>query len=248
MELARQYQRQFAWRPWSSIFDVLPPLDGRLVLDLGCGIGDQAVELRRRGARVIGIEAVDELFRVAQSKASDHLEFRLGDFRAISDVGLVNGIWSSFTAAYSPELVPLLAGWKQHLEPDGWIALTEIDDLFGHDPLDAKTRQLLSDYEEDALRADRYDFHMGHKLGRYLLQAGLRVARELSLPDRELAFDGPADPEVLEAWSLRLERMKGLADFCGADFDGVRRDLLTALASPQHRSLATIRFCLGLKR
>ena len=45
--LAEEYARQRAWRPWAGIFEALPPLAGRTVLDLGCGPGDVAAELVR---------------------------------------------------------------------------------------------------------------------------------------------------------------------------------------------------------
>lgn len=105
MSLSDEYKRQFAWRPWSEVIDLLPPLSGKTVLDLGCGIGDQAAELAKRGARVIGIDANDELLAEAQSRKIPNAEFRHGDLRALQDVGIVDGIWSSFAAAYVPELI-----------------------------------------------------------------------------------------------------------------------------------------------
>ena len=48
MSLANDYKQQFQWRAWSTVFDALPSVRGQLVLDLGCGIGDQAAELVAR--------------------------------------------------------------------------------------------------------------------------------------------------------------------------------------------------------
>jgi ubiquinone/menaquinone biosynthesis C-methylase UbiE len=69
------------WRAWSTIFDALPPLRGQTVLDLGCGVGDQAAELVARGARVIGVDMNDELLRTARSRRLENSEFRKGDLR-----------------------------------------------------------------------------------------------------------------------------------------------------------------------
>ena len=44
MSLLSDYKRQFGWRDWRTVFDVLPSLDGQSVLDLGCGVGDLAAE------------------------------------------------------------------------------------------------------------------------------------------------------------------------------------------------------------
>ena len=67
----------------------------------------------------------------------------------------------------------------------------------------------------------------------------------MMLVDRELSFEGPALPEVLEAWRLRFERMKLLRDFCGADFEPVRDEFLQCLARVDHRSRAKVHFCLA---
>jgi SAM-dependent methyltransferase len=245
MILSVEYKRQFAWRSWSEVMGLLPPLGGRTVLDLGCGIGDQAAALAARGARVIGFDTNQELLAAAQSRAIPNAEFRSGDLRAFHDVGLVDGIWCSFAAAYVPELGPTLARWRQHLNPGDWVALTEVDDLFAHQPVEALTSSLLKAYACDALTANRYDFHMGRKLRAHLEQAGFTIAASRTLLDQELSFDGPADSEVLDAWKSRLNRMKLLKDFCGAAFGQVRDDFLAALSRPNRHSLARVYFCIA---
>jgi SAM-dependent methyltransferase len=245
MSLSDGYKRQFAWRPWSEIMDLLPALDGKTVLDLGCGIGDQAAQLASRGARVIGVDANDELLATARSRGIPNAEFRSGDIRALDEVGVVDGIWSSFAAAYVPELGPTLAHWRQHLNPGGWIALTEVDNFFGHEPVEPTTRSLLSSYAHEALAANRYDFEMGRKLRSHLEQAGFTIADSRTLIDKELSYDGPADSGVLDSWKARLERMKALRDFCGTMFEHVRDDFLAALSHADHRSLAKVYYCIG---
>ena len=42
---------------------------------------------------------------------------------------------------------------------------------------------------------------------------GLTILEERRLDDRELSFQGRAEPEVLQAWRDRLARMKALKDF-----------------------------------
>jgi hypothetical protein len=58
-----------------------------------------------------------------------------------------HGLWCSFTSAHFPDLTAALAAWTQRLEPGGWLAMTEIADMFGHEPLDPRTAALLSAYE-----------------------------------------------------------------------------------------------------
>jgi SAM-dependent methyltransferase len=248
MQLAEQYRRQQAWRAWPSIFAALPPLADQLVLDLGCSIGDQAAELARRGARVIGVDANPELLDVARARGLERVEFRCADLRDLSGLDVIaDGIWSSFTAAYFVDLPATLRAWSALLRPGGFIALTEIDDLFGHEPLSERTRELLQAYTDDARAAGRYDFHMGHKLASHLTSAGFVVTQHLTVPDRELAFDGPAEPEVREAWRARFERMSLLRSSWGDAYERVRDEFLRALADPHHRSRASVHVCLAVR-
>ena len=241
MSLAREYGRQARWRDWPRVLDLLPPLAGAVVLDLGCGPGHQAAALAARGARVIAIDANDDLLAAALARAPSGVEFRHGDLRSLDGVDEVaDGIWCSFTAAYFPDFAPVLAVWARRLRPGGWIALTEIDDLFGHEPLAARARDVLDDYVRDALDADRYDFRMGRKLRGHLEAAGFTVAQEIDVPDAELSFDGPARAEVAAAWRRRFDRLRLLRDYCGDGFEPLRDEFLACLARPDHRSTARV--------
>jgi SAM-dependent methyltransferase len=249
MTVSTEYKRQLAFRPWAKVFEALPTVSGQTVLDLGCGMGDQLAELVARGARVIGVDLNDELLAEARERQLAGAELRKGDLREPLDLGVVvDGIWCSFTAAYLPEPAEALASWARHLRPGGWIALTEIDDLFGHEPLDARTRALLDAYARESLAAGRYDFHMGHKLSAHLERAGFAISKTLTFEDQELSFEGPAPADVLDAWRNRLDRMKLLQDFCGAELEHVRESFIGCLARPDHRSVAKVYCCIGFLR
>lgn len=253
MSLADDYRHQLGWRAWDTVLDELPPLAGKLVLDLGCAVGDQAALLAEGGARVVGLDANEELLAAARERALPGVELRHADLRALGAGGAelpfaepADGLWCSFVAAYFVDLAPALRAWSRLLRPGGWIALVEVDDLFGHAPLDERAARHLEAYAADALAAGRYDFRMGRKLADALDRAGFDVRKELSLPDRGLAFDGPADPDVLAAWRARLERLARLRDVCGADFEAVRDGFLACLARDDHASRASVRACLAV--
>jgi SAM-dependent methyltransferase len=247
MNLSSEYKRQFGWRAWPAILGALPPLRGCTVLDLGCGVGDLAAELAARGAHVIGIDMNEELLQTARSRSLANAEFRNGDLRSLPDLGLqADGIWGSFSAAYFPDLPPVLESWGRRLRPGGWIALTEIDDLFGHEPLSAQSKSCFEAYVRDSLAVGRYDFRMGRKLRGHLEKAGFTVIRAMEVEDEELSFSGPASPEVLEAWRARFDRLKLLRDFCGGGYERVCEEFLQCLARPDHRSLAKVCFCIAV--
>ena len=204
MSLSDEYKRQFAWRAHSQVMDLLPSLAGRTVLDLGCAIGDQAAELAKRGARVIGVDSNRELLATAQSRGIPDADFRIGDLKTLGDLGIVDGIWCSFAPAYIPELAPTLAAWKRHLSAGAWVALTEIDDFFGHEPVETSTSSLLAAYARDALAANRYDFHMGRKLRPHLEQADSPSCTRACCPTRSSALMAPRtrrySPPGQRAW------------------------------------------------
>jgi SAM-dependent methyltransferase len=249
MSLSSEYRRQFGWRDWPSILNALPSLHGQIVVDLGCGVGDLAGELVARGARVIGCDMNVELLREARSRQLSNAEFRMVDLRSLPDLEVTaDGLWCSFTAAYFTDLFTALTAWAKNLKRGGWIALTEIDDLFGHEPLSGRTRALLSAYAEEGFAAGGYDFHMGRKLRDHLERAAFTVSKTLILDDQELSFSGPASPEVLDAWRARFNRMKLLRDFCGPSIDQVQEEFLGCLMHADHRSTAKVYCCIATKK
>ncbi len=248
MNLASEYRQQFDWRAWPKILNALPPVRGQVVLDMGCAVGDQAAEFVARGARVIGMDIDHKLIEEARSRKLPNADFRKSDLRTLPDLGVMaDGLWCSFGAAYFPELPTMLASWSRNLRPGGWIALTEIDDMFGHQPLSARAKGLLDEYAREALAAKRYDFHMGHKLRDHLELSGFQVSSVLTVVDQELSFDGPARPGVVEAWRKRFDRMTLLRNFCGDDFENVRDEFLCCLSRADHRSLAKVYCCIARK-
>jgi ubiquinone/menaquinone biosynthesis C-methylase UbiE len=68
------------------ILTLLGDVRGRYVLDVGCGDGDLAVELWRRGATVTGIDASPEMVEAARARAKREgadISFMIGDAASI---------------------------------------------------------------------------------------------------------------------------------------------------------------------
>jgi trans-aconitate methyltransferase len=62
----------------AELIDLLDPRPGERVLDLGCGTGHLAAQIRARGARVVGLDSSEAMIREARA-AYPEIEFVLGD-------------------------------------------------------------------------------------------------------------------------------------------------------------------------
>lgn len=245
-DLTADYRRQYAWRSWDIAYQQLGDLRGLSVLDLGCGPGDQAADLAARGARVLGMDMDASLLAAARARGIPGASFVQADIADPASYGglAVDGIWLSFAAAYVLRIADALETWAGVLRPGGWLAITEVNDLFGHEPLSPAHRARILSYYRDALDSGRHDFRLRSRL-RAALAAGWTIEVERELPDAELAADGQATPEVIDAWAARLDRMRLLAAHFGGDWAEFRAAFLAALASPQHRSRASVWFLLA---
>ena len=73
-----------------ALFSLLPPLEGKTVIDLGCGYGEHCMEYVRRGtAKVVGIDISEKMLAVAKSENSHpkitYLHMAMEDISSIKD-------------------------------------------------------------------------------------------------------------------------------------------------------------------
>lgn len=251
MSLGEEYVAQERWRMWDAMLARLPLRADQTVLDLGCGPGAVAARLAERAARVVGIDRDPDLLAIARARCPSSCRFVEADLDKglPPDVGPVDGIWSSFLAAYFPRLDRLLPHWLGPLAPGGWIALVEVDRMFaGHRPMSEETRGVFERFATLGRQSGLYDPDMGSKLAAFLEGAGLEVVESTRWPDAELAFQGPATPEVLDAWQRRFERMPAFRRRLGdAAFPKVRDDFLACLAAPDHATDSAVVMVVGRK-
>ena len=84
-DLARRYTRRsrFARRRIANVLSLLPPLEGRRVVDIGCGMGTFTIECARRGARALGVDpapaALPAARRVAEGEGVRRAWFARAD-------------------------------------------------------------------------------------------------------------------------------------------------------------------------
>lgn len=70
-DLAARYRtrNRFARQRIANVLSLLPPLDGRVLVDVGCGMGTFTVEAAHRGARALGIDFAPEALPAAAAVA-----------------------------------------------------------------------------------------------------------------------------------------------------------------------------------
>jgi SAM-dependent methyltransferase len=93
--------REIVWSRLEQVFR--PP---QRILELGCGTGEDAVQLAGRGVRVVATDASSQMIRVARRKAligncQERIEFRclaMEDIGSLADDGLFDGVLSNFGA------------------------------------------------------------------------------------------------------------------------------------------------------
>ncbi len=246
MSLVDEYRRQYPWRDWNKALSHCPLAEGQRVLDLGCGPGDICAELWSRGASVTGVDANPELLSAAKERCPQ-CSFLNRDLRTLDlEPGTFDGLWCSFTAAYFTDFETVFARWATLLNSKGWVCLIDIDDLLGHEPLSEASHRSVQAFYEEALRERRYDFAIGRKLRAVLQNNGFRV-RSFTLADKELSFNGPADPVVAHAWMDRFSRMGGLKAFLKQGFSQFEKEFLECITSSDHQSRCRVVCCIGIR-
>jgi SAM-dependent methyltransferase len=110
-------QRSQVWRHIDPLFQ-----PGDLILDLGCGTGDDALHFAQRGVRVFGIDASEKMVQCAQARGVDAQRLALEDLNRLE--GTYSGAISNFGALNCvADLRPIAAQLKRLIEPGGPLAI-----------------------------------------------------------------------------------------------------------------------------
>lgn len=248
MSLAQLYSQQYGWRRWSSVYPVLGDLTGSHVIDLGCGIGDQSRDLTRLGASVVGVDANRDVIDHAVSRGIPGVRFVCDNITNVQSNELkCDGVWTSFTAAYFTQFDVFLRSIETALKPGGWLAITELDDLFDHEPLASRWHALVDKYYAKSFEQGVYRFRShNHVCETLLSQHGWRIEVDQDLEDDEFCFVGPAAADVLEAWRTRLDfMMPRFVERFGDEATGFDSAFLKCLGSDEHRSDSRVWFILA---
>lgn len=116
------YERRhgFVHREAADLVDLLDPSPGDRVLDLGCGTGHLAADLRDRGAAVVGLDRSAEMLHEARRRY-DGLPVIRGDARWLPVHRSLDGVFSNATLHWVPpdDAEPAARAIHSALRPGG---------------------------------------------------------------------------------------------------------------------------------
>jgi len=113
---------------YRGVISALTPLQGRKVLDAGCGSGLALSLLQESGAKVSGIDAAPELAAIARQRATE-ADVRVGD---IEDLPFEDGEFDDIVAfnalQYAASPMNALREMRRALQTDGRLAIGQWGD------------------------------------------------------------------------------------------------------------------------
>jgi SAM-dependent methyltransferase len=128
---AKEYQesKQLPFRTYAEqplLLDLIGNVDGKVVLDLGCGEGIYARKIKELGAKtVIGVDISGEMVALARASEKKNplgIEYHVGDASTVGQLGQFDLVLGSYILNYARSLEHLEAFCRMihiNLKPDG---------------------------------------------------------------------------------------------------------------------------------
>ena len=125
---------------WPCIQSMLPDINGKSVIDLGCGSGRYTFLLEEAGPRKLtGVDISDEMLRIAREKAdsrSSKARFIKGDLHDFVPEDQYDVVFSSTLSHYIVDLFPLFANIYDMLTYKGICIISVMNPIYSaHYPL-----------------------------------------------------------------------------------------------------------------
>jgi ubiquinone biosynthesis O-methyltransferase len=112
------------------IFDLVGNVAGLTVLDLGCGDGELAVELCRRGATVVGVDASPRMIEAAAERAHEEsadIDFQVATAHALPfPPDAFDAVVSITMLCFIEDVAPVLREMARVLRPGGRLIIGEL--------------------------------------------------------------------------------------------------------------------------
>ncbi len=137
----------------AGLLDLLAPVAGEHVIDLGCGIGQLTAGIAARGAEVVGVDANPEMIALARQKHPD-LNFICASGEDFSLPEQADGVFSNAALHWmkQPELV--IASVKRALKPGGRF----VAEMGAHRNVVTITEALYRALEEQSIPREAVEF------------------------------------------------------------------------------------------
>jgi trans-aconitate methyltransferase len=112
------YRQNAAYVPalGAAVFELLNPLPGERILDLGCGEGSLTERIVSSGAAVVGIDASQDMITAARARG---LDARLMNAEQLPFVDEFNAVFSNAVLHWVRDHDAMLAGVYRALKPGG---------------------------------------------------------------------------------------------------------------------------------
>jgi SAM-dependent methyltransferase len=108
---------------YEATLEALAPLDGKTLLDAGCGAGLVVELATRAGARCAGIDASDGLLDFARQRTPG-ARFAVGDIEEIDEADASYDVVTAFNSIqYATDPAHAVAELARVCKPGGWVAV-----------------------------------------------------------------------------------------------------------------------------
>ena len=243
-----RYKNEYPLRNWERVYEHLPNLKDKNILDLGCAVGDQAYDFEHLGAYVIGIDHNQDLISVA-SKQAPGSKFIRSEIEHIHPglFGSIDAIWCSHTIGYLKDPKTLLNTWYDFLNPDGFFILIETTNLLNHDPVYSIYQEEIQNFYQKMEENEIYYFENGLHMDSILNETSFKVVKTIELDDQEFTSDGGLCDKATQAWKNRLNRAEAYQELFGPKFSSFKNDFLAMIRSSDHKSNCQVKFYLCQK-
>jgi SAM-dependent methyltransferase len=132
-EIADRFAAKIDQRPWNALYErpatlaLLPDVDGKDVLDAGCGHGWYAEWLARRGAHVVAVDRSERMIELTTERLAGRgraIRADLGDLRAILPDASFDLVLSSLVLHYVTDLSKTFRELSRLLRPGGLLVFS----------------------------------------------------------------------------------------------------------------------------
>src|SRR4029077_9102487 len=106
------------WEKAKGLVELLAPMPGERILDLGCGTGALTAEIAACGAELFGIDRSADMIAEARKKFPA-LRFEVVDARELSFVGEFDAVFSNAVLHWIREPERVVVGVERALKPGG---------------------------------------------------------------------------------------------------------------------------------